>query len=126
MLLLRADVDRGRRLVEDEDARVGEQCARERDELALAEREADAALTELRLVAVLQLARERVGADGLRGGDHVLRRGASGRANAMFSRSVPAKRKPSWGTMPSCERSDSCVTWLMSVPSIVIRPSRGS
>ena len=36
---LRPDVDRRRRLVEDEDARVGEQGAREGDELALAERE---------------------------------------------------------------------------------------
>ena len=54
---LGADVDRRRRLVEDEDARVGEQRARERDELALAEREAEAALAELRLVAVLELAR---------------------------------------------------------------------
>src|SRR5581483_7376403 len=47
--LLGADVDRARRLVEDEDARVGEQGARERDELPLAEREARAALAELRL-----------------------------------------------------------------------------
>ena len=38
-LPLRADVDRARRLVEDQDPRVGEQRARERDELALAERE---------------------------------------------------------------------------------------
>ena len=34
-----ADVDRARRLVEDQDPRVGEQRPRERDELALAERE---------------------------------------------------------------------------------------
>jgi hypothetical protein len=34
-----ADVDRRSRLVEHQDARVGEQGARERDELALAERE---------------------------------------------------------------------------------------
>ena len=38
-LLLGADVDRARRLVEDQDPRVGEQGAREGDELALAERE---------------------------------------------------------------------------------------
>ena len=53
-LPLGADVDRARRLVEDQDARVGEQRARERDELALAEREARAALAELRVVAVLE------------------------------------------------------------------------
>ena len=39
-LALGADVDRRRRLVEDQDPRVGEQGAGERDELALAEREA--------------------------------------------------------------------------------------
>ena len=39
-LPLGADVDARGRLVEDQDARVGEQRARERDELALAEREA--------------------------------------------------------------------------------------
>ena len=31
---------------------------------------------------------------------------ASGRPNAMFSRTVPLNRKPSWGTIPICERSD--------------------
>ena len=51
---LGADVDRGSGLVEDQDARVGEQRARERDELALAEREARAALLQLRVVAVLE------------------------------------------------------------------------
>src|SRR5262249_31656485 len=40
-LALRADVDRAGRLVEDEDARISEQRARERDELTLAEREAE-------------------------------------------------------------------------------------
>jgi hypothetical protein len=39
-LALGADVDRRGGLVEDQDARVGEQRPRERDELALAEREA--------------------------------------------------------------------------------------
>ena len=36
-LPFRADVDRARRLVEDQDPRVGEQRAGERDELALPE-----------------------------------------------------------------------------------------
>ena len=51
---LGADVDRARRLVEDQDARVGEQRAGEGDELALAEREPEAALAELGVVAVLE------------------------------------------------------------------------
>src|SRR5690348_9794803 len=53
-LPLGADVHRARRLVEDEDPRVGEQRTRERDELALPERQPRAALAELRLVAVLE------------------------------------------------------------------------
>ena len=52
---LRADVDRRRRLVEDEDPRVGEEGAREGDELALAERELEAALSDLRVVALGEL-----------------------------------------------------------------------
>ena len=38
-LALGADVDRARRLVEDQDARIGEERAGERDQLALAERQ---------------------------------------------------------------------------------------
>ena len=75
-LPLGADVDRRGRLVEDEDARVGEQRPRERDELALAEREPRAALAELRLVAVLEPEDEVVRADGLRRLDDLLRRRA--------------------------------------------------
>src|SRR4029079_18723174 len=47
---LGADVDRARGLVEEEEARVGEQRPTERDELALAQREPEAALAELRVV----------------------------------------------------------------------------
>ena len=66
-LPLRADVDRRGRLVEDEDARVGEERARERDELSLAERELEAPLADLRVVAVRELRDELVGADRGRG-----------------------------------------------------------
>ena len=47
-------------------------------------------------------------ADRLRGA-HDLVGVASGLPNAMFSHTVPAKRKPSCGTTPSCRRSDDCV-----------------
>src|SRR5947207_13465052 len=74
-LALGADVDRARRLVEDQDPRVGEQRTRERDELALAEREAEAALAELRVVALLEPGDELVGADrASRRGDLLVRR----------------------------------------------------
>ena len=65
-LALGADVDRRGRLVEDQDPGVGEQRPREGDELTLAEREPRPALAELRLVAVLELEDEAVGADRLR------------------------------------------------------------
>ena len=41
---------------------------------------------------------------------------ASGRPKAMLSRIVPENRKPSWGTMPSCERSECSVTVAQVVP----------
>src|SRR5439155_14866389 len=74
-LTLGADVDRARRLIEDQDARVGEQRTRERDELALAEREAEAALAELGVVPLLEPGDEFVSADGTGcGGDLVAAR----------------------------------------------------
>src|SRR5215210_7410917 len=62
-LPLRADVDRRRRFVEDEDARVGQEGAGEGDELTLAEREARPALAEVGVVAVFERLDERVRAD---------------------------------------------------------------
>src|ERR1700675_4232029 len=44
-----SDVDRGRRLVEDQDPRVGEERAREGDKLTLAEGEPEPALAQLRV-----------------------------------------------------------------------------
>ena len=49
------------RLVEDEDARVGEDRARDRDALALAARELHAALADDRVVALLEAVDELVG-----------------------------------------------------------------
>ena len=51
---------------------------------------------------------------------------ALGRPKAMFSATVLPKRKPSCGTIPSCRRSDRCVTSRRSCPSIEIDPSPGS
>ncbi len=51
---------------------------------------------------------------------------ASGRAKAMLSRMVPAKRNGSWGTTPSWRRSDPRVTDSRSCPSMRTRPSVGS
>ena len=104
---LGADVDGRRRLVEDQDARIGEQRPREGDELPLPEREPEAPLAELGVVAVLELADPGVGADGA-AASSTSARVASGRANAMFSATVPAKRNPSCGTTPSWRRSERC------------------
>ncbi|CAN5702049.1 hypothetical protein BH20ACT14_BH20ACT14_11220 [soil metagenome] len=49
---LGADVDRGGGLVEDENVRVGEERTREGDQLPLSQREPEAALAELRVVAL--------------------------------------------------------------------------
>ena len=81
------DVDARRRLVEDQDARVGEERPGERDELALAEREAGAALGDLGLVAVLELEDELVRADGAgRGGDLLGRRVGPAEADVLAHR----------------------------------------
>ncbi len=53
-LRLRRRVDRGGRVVEDQDARVDREGARDRDPLPLAARERDAALADHRLVALRQ------------------------------------------------------------------------
>ena len=51
---------------------------------------------------------------------------ASGRPNAMFSRTVPLNRNPSWGTIPICERSEWAVIVRRSWPSTSTPPLVGS
>ena len=67
-------VERAGGLVEDQDARVGEQRPRDRDALALAAGEARALLADHRVVALGQLADEVMGAGKLRSVDHRLDR----------------------------------------------------
>ena len=57
ILRLGRRVDRGGRVVEDQDPRVDDERARDRDPLALAARERDPALADHRVVAVRQRAR---------------------------------------------------------------------
>ena len=61
-LVLLRGVDRGGGVVEDQDTRVGEDRAGDRQPLALATRQREAVLAEQRVVAVGQLADEVVGA----------------------------------------------------------------
>src|SRR5262249_50840094 len=65
--LLGARVERAGRLVEDEDGRVLEQRARDRDALLLAAGELEAPLADLRLVAERQRFDERMDVRSLRG-----------------------------------------------------------
>ncbi len=51
---------------------------------------------------------------------------ASGRPKAMFSRTVPENRKPSWGTIPSWLRRHDAFRSRRSCPSTSTRPSCGS
>jgi hypothetical protein len=60
-LLLGRRVDRRRRVVEDEDARIGQERARDGDALALAAAQRQAALADARVVAVGQALDEVVG-----------------------------------------------------------------
>src|SRR5919201_6986858 len=68
---LGANVHARRRLIEDEDARVGEESAREGDELTLAERQARAALRDLGPISVLEAEDEIVRADRLGRADNL-------------------------------------------------------
>ena len=67
-------VDRRHRVVEHDDARARDERARERDALALAAREVDAALADQRVVAVGQLGGELRDAGRLAGGDDLVPR----------------------------------------------------
>ena len=114
--LLGAHVDVRGRLVEDQDARLGEQRPGEGDQLALAGGELDAALADLGLDPVGQRGDELGRAD--RGGRRLdlLQRSPPGRPKAMFSRTLPEKRKPSCGTIPS---------WRAQRPLLRRRAGRG-
>jgi hypothetical protein len=86
-------VHRGRGLVEDQDGRVGEDGAGERDQLPLPGREQRASLADARLVAVRQaldeLARAR---ERRRGAQLVVRRGEAAVADVLGDRSREQER----------------------------------
>src|SRR3954447_1434259 len=63
---LRGTVDVGRRLVEDQDPWIGEQRARDRDQLAPAGRQSGAAFAHLVLQPFFEAARYAIDADGAR------------------------------------------------------------
>ena len=71
-LRLRLEVEVRRRLVEHEDARSGEEGARQRDQLALARRQRHAALVDRRVDAVGQVLDELVEPDAAHGLHHLV------------------------------------------------------
>ena len=80
-------VDVRRRLVEDQDARVGEQCARDRDQLALAGRQARAALAHGVREPGVEAARDPVDAHCVRDvGDHLVGRLGAREADVVADR----------------------------------------
>ena len=87
-------------LVQDQDARVGEDRARDRHPLPLAAGELHAALTHDGLVAIREALGELIhprNAQAFRNCSSV----ASGREKITFSRMVPSNRKDSCSTTPS-------------------------
>ena len=119
------DVDVRGRLVEHEDARVGDQCAGERDQLALAGRQLHAALADLGVVAVLELVDEVVGADGARRGGDLLVASPPGARTRCSRAIVPLNRNPSWGRSP-LRAQRRAATSRRSWPSTQHAPIGGS
>jgi hypothetical protein len=115
---LAGEVERARRLVEDEDRRIREEGARERDELPLARREPAAARVDIGVVPLRELLDEAVRADAMTSS-----RVASGRPIEILSATVPLKRKLSWVTMTTARRRSALEISRTSVPSILTDPS---
>ena len=123
---LGVQVDARGRLVEDQDARVGDQRARERDELPLAGRELRAALADLGVVAVLERGDELVRADRARRAADLLRR-RFGRAERDVLGDRAGEQE---GLLRARSRAASaatrCSTSRRSWPSTSTRPQVGS
>ena len=79
-------IERAGRLIEDQDARIADEGARDRDALALAAREPAAPLADDRVIALRQLEDELVGAGELSPPRSTRSIGIAGSASAMLSR----------------------------------------
>ena len=120
---LRRGVEVRRGLVEDHDARLGEQQPGDREALALAAGEPVAPLAD-HVSRPSGSERDEVVEAGLaRARPTARRRSASGRAKRRFSRTVSWKRWPSWVTMPSVSRSESNVRSRTSTPPTRTAPA---
>jgi hypothetical protein len=116
-------IERGRRLVEDQDRRVLQHRARNRHALLLAARQLQAALADRCLVTLRQTFDEVVNVRGARRRDHFIALSPmGGRSDVVAIESLNST--VSCGTMPIA-RSESCVTSRISWPSIRIAPPPG-
>ena len=120
-LIFGGAVDRAGRVVEDQDARVGQKGARQGDPLALAARERHAALADDGLVAVGKGHDEVVGLRGA-GGASIACAWRLGRPKAMFSATVRENRKMSCSMIEIWRRSAASYHWRTSTPSTSTAP----
>ena len=96
---LAADVEMRGRLVQEQDARLADQDARQPDRLLLAAGQAAAALGDRHVVAQRMTGDEALDAGQPRGLDHLLV-GRAGVPSVMLSRSLPKNRSVSCSTKP--------------------------
>ncbi len=113
----RRDVERCRRLVEDQHRGVGEEGPRERDQLPLPGRHAAAALVDVGVVAVRQRLDELVGADRARGARGSRRASRPACRARCCRRPVPLNRYASCVTMTIARRRSFGCRSRRSTPS---------
>src|SRR3954468_784995 len=122
---LGARVHRRRRVIEDQDPRIRQECPRDGDALPLPTRERQPALADDRRVSLGKPLDEGVRLRAPGGGLDVSSN-ASGLAYAMFSAIVAENRKLSSATKAICERSDLTSTARRAAPSTRTDPRLGS
>ena len=115
-------VDRRGRVVEQQDLRVGEQRAGERDPLALTARQREALLADDRVVAVGEPQDELVRLGRRAPRPRSPRRSRRAGRRRCWRVIVSEKRNESSNTTPMLRRSESSVTSRTSTPSMVIAP----
>ena len=124
-LRLRLEVEVGGGLVEHQHPGMGQEGPGQGDELALPGRQRLAPFVDDGVEAVRASGRPASVSPTLSTASWISSSVASGRAKAMLSPMVPAKRNGSWGTTPSWRRSERMVTSRRSWPSISTLPAGG-
>ena len=124
-LALGGGVDRRGGVVEDQDARVGEERAGDRDPLALAAAEGQAALAHAGVVAVRELGDELRGLRARGGQLDLLARRVRARVGDVARDRVREQERSS-STIAIARRSETTSTSRTSAPSTSTEPERGS